>query len=46
MSDNQENEPSHFIRHIINIDREASKHDARVHTRFPSEPNEYLTEKV
>jgi len=31
-----------FIRNIINEDIKANKNDARVHTRFPPEPNGYL----
>ncbi len=42
MSDNNTNEPSHFIRHIINADLENGKNESRVHTRFPPEPNGYL----
>src|SRR5437868_13150079 len=33
---------SHFIHDIIDDDRRAGKHDGRVHTRFPPEPNGYL----
>jgi glutaminyl-tRNA synthetase len=34
--------PSHFIRDIIADDVQHKKYDARVHTRFPPEPNGYL----
>ena len=33
---------SDFIRQIVADDVQAGKHDGRVHTRFPPEPNAYL----
>src|SRR5918992_4488486 len=34
--------PLDFIREIISEDLRAGRHSARVHTRFPPEPNGYL----
>lgn len=34
--------PTNFIQNIINEDAKTGKHDNRVHTRFPPEPNGYL----
>jgi glutaminyl-tRNA synthetase len=37
-----ETAPSHFIRNIVAEDVKKGKNQARVHTRFPPEPNGYL----
>ena len=44
MVDNTNNNPtpSNFIREIIEEDLRTNKHNQKVHTRFPPEPNGYL----
>ncbi len=42
MTDNNLPEPANFIEDIVVADIQNKKHDSRVHTRFPPEPNGYL----
>ena len=42
MSIEEPSRPSNFIKQIIEEDIRNNKNDARVHTRFPPEPNGYL----
>lgn len=42
MSESENRTPTNFIKQIVEEDIKNNKHDARVHTRFPPEPNGYL----
>jgi glutaminyl-tRNA synthetase len=39
---NESNKQSNFIREFIDEDLRTNKHNGRIHTRFPPEPNGYL----
>ena len=38
----KDNSPANFIESIIIDDLNSGKHDGRIHTRFPPEPNGFL----
>ncbi len=42
MTDTDSKPSLNFVQQMVEADRESGKHDGRVHTRFPPEPNGYL----